>query len=176
MSEQDTTPQEGMNPEPEVVEETTAEETVETPAQAAERTFTENQFRQMEARAKKAESDLRKALEDKGDSGTKAAKPINSVLSGEQIEITVLRAQGMADDEISYLKKLAKVNETSIIEAQKDELFSAYRAKKESEDKAKKAKLGASRGSSTVRKEKDLNSTGLTDAEHKALWKQQMTR
>jgi hypothetical protein len=174
MSEQDNTPQEGMNPEPEVVEETTAEETVETPAQAAERTFTENQFRQMEARAKKAESDLRKALE--GDSGTKAAKPINNVLSGEQIEITVLRAQGMSEDEISYLRKLAKVNETSIIEAQKDELFSSFKAKKESDAKAQKAKLGASRGSSTVRKEKDLNSSGLTDAEHKALWKQQMTR
>ena len=164
MSEQDT-PQEGMNPEPEVVEETIVEETIETP-EDVHKTYTESQFRQMEARARKAESALRK-----NSPVADEAKNFNNTLSGEQIEVTVLKAQGVSSDDISYLKKLAAVNGTTLIEAREDELYLSFKAKKESDVKAQKAKLGASKGSGSVSKERSFNTSGLTAQEHKELWK-----
>lgn len=124
---------------------------------------------QILARAKKAEAEL-KALKEKK---PEATQNTTSNLSSEDIEVTILRAQKTSDDEIAYLKKLAKVNGTSIIEAQNDELFLNYKAKKEAQEKSERAKLGASRGSGSVRKEKTINTPGLSDAEHKALWKEQ---
>lgn len=121
---------------------------------------------QILARAKKAEAEL-KALKEKKPEATQ----FNNNLTGEEIEITILKAQKVSEDEINYLKKLAKVNGTSIIDAQNDELFTAFKAKKEAEEKSEKAKLGASRGSGSVKKEKEINSPNLSEADHKELWK-----
>ena len=74
------------------------------------------------------------------------------------------------------MKKLAKVNDTSIIEAQSDELFATFQAKRKEKEKSEQAKLGASRGSGTKSKEKTFNSPGLTDAEHKQLWREAQGR
>lgn len=160
------TPQEGMNPEPEVVEETVVEETIETPSEGTEKMYTENQFRQMEARARKAEADLKGKVVNVSE-----GKNFNNTLSAEQIEVTVLKAQGASNEDIAYLKKLAAVNGTTLIEARQDELYLSFKAKKESDLKAQKAKLGASKGSGSVSKEKGFNTPGLTPQEHKELWK-----
>jgi hypothetical protein len=173
MTDEVVTPQEGMNPEPEVeVEETTTEETEETPAEedTAEETVPKSQFNQVLARAKKAEAML------KAKPATAPARPLTNGLSAEEVEIKILKAQGTSQEEIDYLKKLAKVNETSIIEAQNDELFKNFKVKRENEIKAQKAKLGVSKGSGAVRKEKSINSPGLSDAEHKELWRSQTQR
>jgi len=166
------TPQEGTNPEEleslEVVEpeiEVIDTETEDIDALKERLVKAEEAKRQLTARAKRAEDSL-KAI-------PKPAQNINNALSAEQIEITVLRAQGISDDEVNYLKKLAKVNETSIIDAQKDELFHAFKARKEAENKSQKAKLGSSRGSSVAKVEKNFNTPNLSEAEFKELWKEQ---
>lgn len=129
--------------------------------------------RQAIARAKKAEADL-KALKEKA--GEAPQKIINTAPSEETIDIKILQSQGLDDEAISYLKKIAQVNGSTLIEAKKDELYKAFEEKREREEKAKKATLGASRGSGAVRKEKSINSPGLTDEEHKELWRKQMGR
>lgn len=167
----DITPQEGTNPELEVeVEETTTEVGTEETPDDTEDVETlkeklakaEQAKRELTVRAKKAEDAL------KG-----APKPTQTIStpSNEQIETTVLKAQGMDIDSINYLAKLAKVNGTGLIEAQNDELFLNYKAKKEADVKAQKAKLGASKGSGTIKKEKDLTTPGLTEEERKEIWK-----
>lgn len=124
---------------------------------------------QILARAKKAEAQL------------KEKKPAESFTNNntpthEDVETKILKAQGVSDDEIEYLKKLSKLNNTSIIEAQSDDIFKAFKSKKEAEEKAEKAKLGASRGSGSQKRDKNFNSKGLSDDEHKELWRQNQGR
>lgn len=122
---------------------------------------------QILARAKKAEAELKQLKEARSSQNT------NSTLKTEDIEVTILKAQGIPQDEIDYLKKLAHLNGTSIIDAQSDDIYKSFKSKKDETMKAEKARLGASRGSGSVRKEKSINSPGLTSEEHKALWRQQ---
>lgn len=160
------TPQEGMSPEQEVAveESTTEEETVEAPAEEVqEETVPKSQFNQVLARAKAAEAKLKA-------NPTRSITQTQNVLTEEAVDTKILKAQGTTDAQITMLKKLAAVNKTSIIEAQNDDIFKAYKSKEEAEAKAEKAKLGASRGSGSVKKEKDLSSPGLSEAEHKERW------
>ena len=131
--------------------------------------------RKINARAKIAEAKLKeKESQPTQTTEQKATQPIsNPVLTAEDVEVRNLKAQGVSNDEIVYLKKLAAVNGTSIIEAQSDELFSAFKSKKEEQEKSEKSKLGASRGSSSVKREKDYSTPGLSDEEHKEIWKRQ---
>lgn len=161
-------PQEGMNPEPVEVEETTTEETVETPAEEVhEETVSKSQFNQVLARAKKAEEALKKSVQP--------AKQITqpNTLSEEQVEIKILKAQGKSDEQINYLKKIAAVNNSSLLDAQSDDLYASWESKREVESKKEKARLGASRGSSTAKKEISFNTPNLTEEQHKELWKSQ---
>ena len=128
--------------------------------------------RQAVARAKKAEADL-KALKEKAGEATQIT---NNAPSEETIDVKILQSQGLDDEAISYLKKIAQVNGTTLIEAKKDELYKAFEEKREREEKAKKASLGASRGSGAIRKEKSITSPGLSDEEHKELWRKSLGR
>jgi len=125
-----------------------------------------------EARAKKAEALLvqRKKQEKKQVRPVQTAQ--TNTLTEEAVEIKILKAQGVTEDQISQLKKIARVNETSVIDAQSDPYFVAWKEAREQEAKANKAKLPAARGSSSVSKAKNFNSPELTEAEHKELWKQ----
>lgn len=166
------TPQDGTNPELEVgVEDTTTDGTEETPAEdTQEEMVPRSHLNQAVARAKKAEALLKTTQK------TEAKPIIQNALSEEEVEIKILKAAGRSEDEITYLKKLARVNEVSLLDAQSDDLFLGFQKKREDEVKAQKAKLGASRGSGSVKKERTINSSGLTDAEHKELWKSQNGR
>lgn len=114
----------------------------------------------------------------------KAAQPVEKTeqpktettpsITEEVIEVKILKAQGVSDELITQLKKIARVNETSIIEAQSDPYFIAFKEKIEAEAKKEKASLPASRNSGSVRKSKDFTSTGLSEEEHKQLWKDRM--
>ncbi len=150
-----------------VVEETkdtTEEETVETPA---EKTYSEKEFKQVLARAKKAEEALKKIP---------PANNFTNSPSDELIEEKVLLSQGMDAELLKELKAIAKVRGKGLIESQNDPIFVALKKSKEDDEKAKKSKLGASKGSGTVKKEKTINSPGLTEEEHKALWRESMGR
>lgn len=170
MSETDIKPQDGTNPEPEVVEETVAEETTETPAQETTEevvsdTVPKSQFNQVVARAKKAETELKKL---------KSAKPLETItqptLSEDVVDSRILKSQGMSDELLSELKTIAKLRGKTIMECQEDPIFLAVK------EAAKKVKLPAARGSAPVKKSKDFNTTNLSEAEHKAMWREQQGR
>lgn len=161
------TPQDGTNPESEVIEETTVEETVEeTPEEVQEETVPKSQFNQVLARAKKAEEQLKKGITQNITNKT-TANP-----STEDMEAMVLKAQGMPNDLLDELKAVAKARGKTLLDSTTDPIFLAIKTQKETETKALKAKLGASKGSSSVKKEKGINTPNLTDEEHKELWKQ----
>jgi hypothetical protein len=94
----------------------------------------------------------------------------DSSFSEEAIDRKILKSQGLDEDSINYLSKIAKINGVSLIDAKGDELFKAFVAKKEAEKKSREASLGASRGSTKKEPEKK---TGLTRDEHRAKWEKQ---
>jgi len=124
---------------------------------------------QLTARAKKVEAELR---EYKQHASTTQSQINNQNLSQEDVAATVLQAQGMDSELLSELKALAKVRNKPLLEVQDDPIFLAIKKSKDDEQRAKKAQLGASRGSAQVKKEKTINSAGLSDNEHKALWRE----
>lgn len=166
MSEQDTEQQEAIIPETEVeVEESTPEETGETQVEEQEEMVPKSQFNQAIARAKKAEAEA-KALK------AKPQPQITQPVSNDTVDERILRAQGITEDRIDFLKGVASVRKTGLIEAQNDPLYKAYEANKEAEEKAQKAKLGASKGSGSAKKTKDLNTPGLSPEEHRQMWRE----
>lgn len=167
--EDNITPQEGTNPEVEVLEETVVEETTETPEEEApivtEETVPKSQFNQVLARAKKAEEALKKAAP-----ATNITK--SSSVSSEEIDAKILKVQkGYSDDLINELKAVAKARGTTILNADSDPIFLAIKSEHDTRTKAEKAKLGASKGSGSVKREKSFDSPDLTDEEHRQLWK-----
>jgi hypothetical protein len=120
--------------------------------------------RQILARAKKAEQELK---------GYKTPKPEatqKSELTTDDIDARVLKTTGMSDALLDDLRKVAKVTGKSLIDAQQDSIFIAMKATYEAEEKSSKAKLGASRSASTAKVEKNTKTPDLTDAEHRELW------
>lgn len=157
------TPQEGMNPEFEGTEET-VEETTENQAQeVTEETVPKSQFAQVLARAKKAEDEARK-LRDQ-------SKPITNQLSKEDVEMSILKSQGIDSELLNQMRDLAKIRGISILEVQNDPIVLAMKEVKEKEAKEKASRLPASRGSAPVKKEKDITTPNLSDEDHKALWR-----
>jgi len=91
------------------------------------------------------------------------------------IEETVLKAQGLEEEEIDMLKKVSVLSGVSLIDAQKDTVFKLWKEKQEAEQKSKRASMGTSKGSS-AKPVKSFNTPGLSEAEFKELWKQKMGR
>ena len=91
------------------------------------------------------------------------------------IEETVLKAQGLEEDEIDMLKKVSAISGVSLIDAQKDTVFKLWKEKQEAEEKSKRASMGTSKGSS-AKAQKGFNTPGLSEAEFKEMWKQKMGR
>jgi len=172
MSQTDIKPQDGTIPESEVIEDTTEGETVETPAieedeEVAEDTVPRSQLNQVLARAKKAENDLRTLRGNK----IEPAKTITQPLSDDAVDARILKAGGMSDELLSELKVIAKLRGKPMLDCQTDPIFIALKEVKDKE--SRKTSLPASRGSSSVKKSKDFKSGGLTDAEHKSMWREQ---
>lgn len=151
-------------------EETTEEEGVTLSKEEHEELLKKaEQFPNVVARAKKAEEEAKKL---RSKTVTEESSTINkTALSEENVDVKILQSQGMDEEAIEYLKKLAKVNETSLLAAQHDELFVSYKSQKEAKEKAEKATLGASRGSGQMKKGKNFSTPGLSDADHKEMWR-----
>jgi len=129
-----------------------------------------NFARQALARAKKAEAEL-KALKST-EKAPENQTINNQTLSPDDIDARVLRLQGMSEETLTVLKKVAQATGKSIIDAQQDEIFIALKEKAEREIRESNAKLGTSKGSGAVKKEKTFNTPGLSDADHRAMWKE----
>lgn len=131
----------------------------------------EDAKRQLTARTHKAEQALKAAQ-------PREAPPENinnkETLTPDDIDIRILQSNGMNEERIEFLKKIARINGTSILAAQQDDMFKTFNEKLEEKEKAQKASTGASKGSPSSRQTKDFNSVGLTPEEHKQMWKQKM--
>jgi len=92
--------------------------------------------------------------------------------SGDELRLI---AQGMDQEDIEKLKVLSKGLGVSLLEATKDDIFIAYKDKRDKERKAKQASLGASKGSATYQ-EKNTIKSGMTAEEHRAAWKETLNR
>ena len=75
------------------------------------------------------------------------------------------------DELLNGMRDLAKIRGKSILEVQNDPIVLAMKEVKDKEAKEKTSKLGASRGSPSVKKEKDVTTPNLSDEDHKELWK-----
>lgn len=95
---------------------------------------------------------------------TPSASPLDPVEAA-------LLVNGMSEELLGELKKVAQVRGTSLLKAQSDPIFVAVKANLEKEKKTQDASLGASRSSGAVKPKKDLSSPGLTREEHMAMIK-----
>lgn len=116
-----------------------------------------------EARAKKAE-----ALIIKNKKAPVAEKPTEQA-TPSNVEEIVLQANGMSDELLVQLKKVAAINGTSLIKAQNDPIFVAVKEKFEREAKQENASLGASKGAGSVKAQKTFATPGLSAEEHKKM-------
>ena len=154
-------------------EETTEEETVESlKAKLAEKDAQlakeAEARRQLTARAKTAEAGKAKPVAN--------PQSLNNGIDLATMEKTILKSQGMSDDLLEELVALSKVRGKGLLDTQSDPIFIALKEAKESEAKKAKAKLGSSKGSGTVKKEKSFETPGLSEEEHKEMWKQSQGR
>lgn len=138
--------------------------TPETPeeGQAPEKTYTQGEFKQVLARAKKAE-DENKVLK------TPKTSPVQPASTQPSVEEVVLLANGMSDEMLSQLKKIAAINNTSLIKAQTDPIFVAVKEKFEKDQKQKDASLPSSRGSGQTKPKVDFSTPNLPRETHKEM-------
>jgi hypothetical protein len=168
MSEQDTQVQDSATNESQEQELEINLDDIET-VEAQPKMYTEEQFRQVVARAKKAEGELKATKQ----SASKETQPINKPsFTDQDIDAKVLEAQGTPEDELETLKKIAQLEGISIIKAREHNLFKLFKTQKEEDEKANKAKLGASKGSGSVKKAPGFNTPGLSQEDHRALWRE----
>lgn len=152
--------------EPEIVlEETPVEETVES---LTAKLNEANAGLVREAEARRQLTARAKAAEAKA----KPAEPhVTNQIDNEMIERTVLKSQGMSDEILSELVALSKVRGKSLLDTQSDPIFIALKESREAEVKKSKANLGASKGSGSVKVQKNFNTPDLSEAEHKEMWR-----
>ena len=142
--------------------EETSEETEEEPDVDALQEKNKNLF----ARAKKAETELKKLKTAKKDgSSTEEAEDTPYLTKDE----AVLIAKGMELEEMDKLKVIQKGMGGTLKEAYDSDLYQSHIKQKEAEDKRKKAQLGTSGKSGT--EDEGFNKPNMTEEEHRALWK-----
>lgn len=151
------------------LEETPVEETVES---LKEKLAKEQEARrQLTARARVAEEKL------KANAPVKTVPPtINNGIDEATIERKILKSQGMSDELLEELVALSKVRGKSLLDVQSDPIFIALKDAKEAEVKKAKANLGTSKGSGTVKMEKSFVTPGLSEEEHKEMWRKSQGR
>lgn len=144
-------------------------------------------FEDQRKRAEKAENDLKvlkKKLQDaeKTTSKTSTSKDDSSGSSTtDQLtrEEAILIAKGFSDEKIAYAKKVAAVEGGNILVAVESDLFKTWDATQEAKAKESGSELGASRGSTKVKKPESFNTPGLATRnpeKHKELWRQSLGR
>ena len=124
-------------------------------------------FRDIAERRKAKLEELSKGSQDAQSSQKTDSK---SEISTEEI---VLLAQGLSEEQVAYLKKVASVEGMSLKEAKNSPIFTTWMKSEEERIKAEKASLGASQGSGSRKAQKSFKTSGLTKEENKELWKKQ---
>lgn len=86
-----------------------------------------------------------------------------------QIERAVLEATGWDDGLLDNLQKIAKLNNTTLLKAQKDPIFIALKEQFEREKRVEAAQVGASSGSGSRPVQKGFNTPNLSREDHMKL-------
>lgn len=115
-------------------------------------------------------SDDGSSTQQQANSQQQANKDTSTGLSREE---AILIAKGFTEDEIEQAKKVAALEGVKLTEVPQNELFVAWKAKRDADAKKQAAQLGVSRGARTNVK-KTLASKELTDDEHKELFKERI--
>lgn len=120
-------------------------------------------------------AERRKAKIEELSKATQDAQPSQKVDSKSELstEEIVLLAQGLSEEQVAYLKKVASVEGMSLKEAKNSPIFTTWMKSEEERIKAEKASLGASQGSGSRKAQKSFTTSGLSKEEHKELWKKQ---
>lgn len=103
-----------------------------------------------------------------------AKKPQKSETSSLSEEDLFAIKQLDSQEELERARKIAKLEEISLSEAISSDLFTSWKAQKAEEKKKEEVAMGASRGSGSRGKKKDLSTPGLSDKEHKEMFKRRM--
>ena len=121
----------------------------------------------------KAEAAKYRRLFEKAQKGTVTPQATQNptVQPSADIDERILKSQGMNDELLTQLKKIAQIEGVSLIDAQSNELFVAVKDKYEREQKSKAAQMPTSRGSGVQKPKVTLTTPGLTREQHKALLK-----
>lgn len=150
------------------VEETEVEETEEETIEQSDNTDWKAEALKWKAIASRKAKQNAKPLEQK-----KVDKPDNTGISRDEV---ILYAKGLSDEEVEMAKKVATVSGIKPTEALNDPIYKSWKTQKEEREKKEKATLSASKGSGSASTKKTLNSPGLTEKEHKELWRQKVGR
>lgn len=129
-------------------------------------------------RAEKAEAEIKRLKALVADSSKDGVKPENINKTNEQkpsspnevLSLAKLYAKGLEDDQIEYLQKIAAVEGKTLDEASKTDLYTTWNSQRDQRIRDEKAQLPASKGGKVVAK-KDFNTPGISDEDHKALFK-----
>jgi len=141
----------------------------ETPTEEVDVAKLQEQNKRLYARLKK--------LEAKTEVKAVVKEEVKPQISNEQFitrDEAILLAKGYEEEEISKLKAIAKGSGISISEAAKDDMFVMWRESKVEEAKKAKSKLGASKGSGSVKAEKSIKD--MSKEEHMELVRKQFNQ
>jgi len=126
--------------------------------------------RQLTARAHKAEAEV-KSLKDSTPEAPQEEITSNA-LSADDVDTKILQSQGMSEDLVDKLKRIAQIEGTSILAAQENDIFKEMKAKAELDDRNAKAALGASKGSGARKGKKTTSTPNLSNEDHREIWNQ----
>ncbi len=116
-----------------------------------------------------------KELNEQSETKTQKESTLNGKPASASMEdMFVVTSNQLSSDEYNYAQKVATLNETTLEEAVKDDLFKSWRGKRKEEVKKQQAEMGTSKGSRGVKEKKTLNTPNLSKEDHKKLFDQKM--
>ena len=101
-----------------------------------------------------------------------APKPAETP-TGLTREEGILFSKGFSEEEVEHAQKVATLQGVKLTEAINDDLFKTWKSNRDEAIKKQQAQLGTSKGAKGTVK-KTLDTPGLSDEEHKALFKEKI--
>lgn len=141
-----------------------------------EETASDAKYESQKTRAEKAEAKVKelkdsiKALDAKDEPSTDKKEDEQPLQKGLSREEAILIARGLTDKEVSEAVYVSERENITLEEAVTHPRYTAWKDSNDQKAKSEKASLGTSKGSPQFKEKKDLDSTGLSRDEHKALF------
>lgn len=165
---------EGMNPTE--LDETTLDDSEEETVGGEQENAEPDYKLELEREKKKAYELQQRLKKEKAKNKRSDLSSPDVPLDDNRIQEQVLKAQGMSEELINVLKTVSEDKGIDLITAQTDDYFLYRKEKMEQEARDAEAQLGASKGSGPGKPKKDFSTQGLSEAEHKAMWKKSLGR